>query len=54
MFWWLSFLRPPPSDAHGHLDVILQVTNDLRTESVHARVSFTSLEHHFTGFIQTL
>lgn len=34
MFWWLSFIRPPLSDAHGgqSVDVIIQITNDLRTE----------------------
>ncbi|PVG04887.1 hypothetical protein CPB86DRAFT_809881 [Serendipita vermifera] len=34
MFWWLSFIRPPPiSCSTGEIDFIIQISNDLRTES---------------------
>lgn len=37
MFYYISFLRPPPSNASlsGKLSVTPQITNDLRTEFYH-------------------
>ena len=37
MFFYLSFLRPPPEQAHPHrpISITPQITNDLRTEYFH-------------------
>ncbi|KAG8820376.1 hypothetical protein FRC19_008927 [Serendipita sp. 401] len=32
MFWWLSFLRPPQASATSDVEIIPQISNDLRTE----------------------